>query len=140
MKKILLGILLFTFFISCSPQKKLNRLIKRNPHLAGKVTIYSRDTIVTQSVSKDTLFSFTNTKDTVILKQDNMTIKYFYDTKTDSVYLKGKCDTVWITRDVPISVTNISSQQSFVDTIKGKLWLIFIILVLLFLLFYKNRR
>lgn len=95
MRKLLLFIwliLLATSFCGCSPEARLQRLVKRYPHLLAKDTVTIRDTFITKEVSKDTVFSLSNSRDTVVIKQDKLTIKHFYNRQTDSVYLQGKCD------------------------------------------------
>jgi hypothetical protein len=50
------------------------------------------DTVYTDSVFKDTVFLFGRIRDTVILKEDKLTVKYFYNRKDSTVYLSGECD------------------------------------------------
>lgn len=85
--------------------------IKRAKSKCGEVgtdviTLY--DTIIVNSVTKDTVFKYF-TKDTVIVKQKNLTVKYFYNIKDSTVYLKGNCkgDTVIKTIKVPYEKTVI---------------------------------
>ena len=139
----IVGILLFTFLISCTPQQRLNRLVRKNPHLATSTIEYRTDTIVTSSVSIDTVFNHFHTRDTITLQKDNLTVKYFYNTKDSTIYLSGKCDTITIIRDVPILVTNIEAKDTKWDIFKrffvGNLLTILLILFL-FLLWLRSRR
>ena len=43
----------FLILISCTPQKRLNRIVRNNPHLLNKDTIRVIDTIVLQNYSVD---------------------------------------------------------------------------------------
>lgn len=81
---------------SCTPERRLSRLIKKNPELQN-VQI---DTVVTSEVKKDTIFDWRTIKDTVIVKESKLTIKYFHTDST--VYLSGKCesDTIYVEKRV----------------------------------------
>ncbi len=87
---------------SCSPQTRLNRIVRKNPGLLKTTTetIVVKDTvtITTDRTTKDSLFFFQN--DTVVVKENNLTIKYFYDTVTKLSYIQGECDTITITEYV----------------------------------------
>lgn len=77
-------ILMTLAFTSCGRKQWQNRG-ERNGWIETKA-----DTILTETVEKDTIFDWRTVKDTVILRQDKLTVKYFH---TDSlVYLSGKCD------------------------------------------------
>lgn len=57
MKKFLLiSIIIAAIFVSCSPQKRLNRLIKNNPELKTTDTIYSTKTFTVPGYKLDTTF------------------------------------------------------------------------------------
>ena len=101
-------IILILLLTSCSPQKRLNRLVKKHPELVSTQVITIRDTIkdtisvVTTRVEHDTIFNFLEVHDTLIIQRDNLKIKYFYDTIKQQVYIAGECDTIFL--DVPYEV------------------------------------
>lgn len=107
MKKLTIAILLATVLIGCSPERRLQRLVKRYPHLLAKDTITIRDTFITKEVSKDTVFNLSNSRDTVVIKQDKLTIKYFYNRQKDSVYLQGKCDADTVVKVIKVPYDKI---------------------------------
>ena len=98
----ILFVILLAFLFSCSPQKRLNRLIKKHPELVKVDTIVVRDTIrdtinvTTELVKIDTIFSLKEIHDTITITKDNLTIRYYHDTIHDNVYISGECDTIWI--------------------------------------------
>ena len=109
-------IILSIFLISCSPQKKLQRLVKNNPELIRVDTIYFRDTInvITNEVYKDTLTTLKSiSKDTLIITKENLRIKTFYNYHTDSIFISGECqsDTVFVPYEVAIPVSNIVMEE-----------------------------
>ena len=91
---------------SCSCNYHLKKVQSKCGFTTKVDTLTLHDTIKTERTIKDTLFK--HTKDTVVLKQNNLTVKYFYNTKDSTIYLQGKCDTVIkvITKKIPVSTTN----------------------------------
>ena len=91
MKK-LMGLCLFScmFFagLSCSPQKKLERLVERYPALLHK------DTITDVFILRDTLFSKTHMFDTVIVTK--MTDTAFFQKGSLKTSLVRNHDTIFI--------------------------------------------
>lgn len=98
----ILFVILLAFLFSCSPQKRLNRLIKKHPELVKVDTIVVRDTIrdtinvTTELVKLDTIFSLNEIHDTITITKDNLTIRYYHDTIHDSIYISGECDTIFV--------------------------------------------
>jgi len=69
MDKLIL--ILSLILLSCSAQKRMNKLIDNNPDLVVNDTI--RDTIITEEVRVDTALLLTT--DTIILRKDNLIIE-----------------------------------------------------------------
>lgn len=67
------------------------------------------DTFYTDSVTKDTVFRFGVVRDTVVIKEDKLTVKYFYNSNDSTVYLYGKCDPDSII--VPVEVIRIETKK-----------------------------
>lgn len=100
-----LTILLLTILAySCTCERKLDNVLKKCPELLVNDTIKIRDTIVINGVQKDTVFNYL-VKDTVIIREGGLTMKYFYNTHDSTIYLSGKCDTIYIpyTKDIPVN-------------------------------------
>lgn len=57
-------------------------------------TVRIVDTITIHSSSVDTLFHFNSTSDTIVLRENGVIVKYFYNTKDSTVYLKGEREEV----------------------------------------------
>jgi hypothetical protein len=87
--KQIITLIVATLIISCSPQKRLNRLYSKHPELFVKDSILVRDTITIKSHSVDTTFVNVFSTDTLVIEDSVMVIKYVNDGKT--VYLKGEC-------------------------------------------------
>lgn len=84
---------------ACTPQQRLTRLMKHHPELALTDTLWRSDTVLIRENSKDSVFSAIQ-KDTVILQQGRLTMRYY--TTRDSVYLQGKCAADTIIRQIPV--------------------------------------
>jgi len=100
-----LTILLLTILAySCTCERKLDKVLKKCPELLVNDTIKILDTIVVNGVQKDTIFNYL-VKDTVIIREGGLTMKYFYNTHDSTIYLSGKCDTIYIpyTKDIPVN-------------------------------------
>lgn len=81
---------------SCVTQKGVERYIKKNGGTVNVDSTFVTDTVtfISEKVFTDSVFS-THTKDTVIMRKDNLTIKtYVYK---DSIYVYGECDTDTVT-------------------------------------------
>jgi hypothetical protein len=102
--KALTIILLTILAYSCTCERKLDKVLKKCPELLVNDTIKIRDTIVINGVQKDTVFNYL-VKDTVIIREGGLTMKYFYNTHDSTIYLSGKCDTIYIpyTKDIPVN-------------------------------------
>jgi hypothetical protein len=105
---------------SCTPQKKLQRLLDKHPELTKKDTLTIRDTILVDHVSHDTVLSWTNLYDTTYIEKDRLRIKVVR--VNDSIYIKGECigDTIYYEKIVPVDkIIYTKSEKSL------NLWLIF---------------
>jgi len=133
-KKII--ILIVTLMLSsCGCNYHLKKVEKKCGYSTSTEVVTFHDTIYTERIVKDTIFSFTNSSDTVILKQDNLQIKYFYNTHDSTVYIKGECKTDTIYKDRVVTINNKTYEWSLKEAIKSNLlWIgliLFIVLILL---------
>jgi hypothetical protein len=130
-------IILSIFLISCSPQKRLQRLVRNNPELIRVDTIHFKDTInvITKEVYKDTLTTLKSvSKDTLIITKENLTVKTFYNYHTDSLFISGECesDTILVPYEVMIPVETIVMEEA------GFKWnkLIIVLMILMIIIFF----
>lgn len=95
-----LFILSLICIISCSPNcyTLYDKLKRKCPELVKTDSIKIRDTTVVNGIKKDTVFR--NTTDTTIIKERQLTMKYFYNQTTNTVFLSGKCDTVVVVKEI----------------------------------------
>lgn len=86
--------------ISCSSNcyETYAKLKRKCPELVKKDSITIHDTTVINGIKKDTVFE--NTTDTLIIKEKQLTMRYFYNQTTNTVFLSGKCDTVVVVKEI----------------------------------------
>jgi aspartate carbamoyltransferase regulatory subunit len=113
---LLIILLLFT---SCSPQKRLNRLVKKYPHLIQNDTVKVIDTIFIPSVQYDTTTIFIPYKTVEVINNEKVRLQYRYDTITREIYHEVECKGDTLIREilVPVEKYNITNDYSFVKWI-----------------------
>ena len=102
--KIAVLFLLLCFLFSCTPQRRLNRLLTNHPELLEKDTIVVKDTVVVQNYNYDTTTIIRLHDTTTVFNNERVVLKYFYDTLREVIHHEVKClgDTVYIETLVPI--------------------------------------
>lgn len=109
MKDLIIWCLLL-LLISCTPQYRLNRIIRRHPELARTTTETRIDTIVIQRF--DTI---TNTKivyhdSTIVINNERVKLQYFYDTLNKEIWHEVECKEIYITDTNIVEIQRIEAQ------------------------------
>lgn len=118
-----LVIFILFFVLSCSPAKKLQRLLAKHPELVKKDTLLFTDTLVLPAIFTDTLAKLDRQKpDTILLFKDRLKIKVI--TKMDSIYISGHCLPDTIVRTKKVIVDKLlpcppPKAASFWEKVKG---------------------
>jgi hypothetical protein len=100
---------LLLLLASCSPQRRLEHLLKKHPELTNVDSVVIRDTIRIKipEVRIDTVVDIEELWDTIYLEKDQLKIKVWRD-RYNKVYIQGQCDTVYIEkiidRKVPVRI------------------------------------
>jgi hypothetical protein len=132
--KSLFSLSIILILVSCSPQKKLNRLIKKHPELIKVDTLHVHDTLITESVVKDTVLNWNTLHDTAFIYKDKLKIKIVR--MNDSIFVQGECasDTIYRTIEVPFNyVQPIQKDKSN----NSRFWIFILILIGIILLLFK---
>lgn len=95
----ILFLLVLGLLDSCTCNYHAKRVKKKCGSTVIQDTLYIHDTTITESVQHDTIFRVFQ-KDTVIIKEGKLTVKYFYNNHDSTVYLKGKCDPDTIYKEI----------------------------------------
>ena len=141
--KHLIPLLTALLLFSCSPQKRLARLIKNNPDLVKSDTVKVHDTTFVKAIHTDTIIKSGITHDTVTIVKDKLVIKYFNNGKT--VYLGGDVKRDTIVKEIPVVVNTVTPAVAFVpDFYRFSTWGLYLLLLLEAVLFWiylkKNSR
>lgn len=96
------------------------------------------DTVYTQEVKTDSVFKFRTIRDTVFLKQDKLTVKYFYNNTDSTVYLSGECESDTIR--VEKIITNIEIKEKAFLGISSNLWALILFILACFFIWRVTRK
>jgi len=112
-------------FNSCSPQKRINRITAKHPHLVQKDTVWIIDTIIVEGIKYDTVTRFlTNTKVEVI-NNERVRLQYFYDTVTNEIHHEVECKEQRVVYDRTFIVDKVVTTHEWEKYLK---WAIFLII------------
>lgn len=117
-------VILLLFLSSCSCEYYLNKAKSKCGFTTKTDTVYKKDSVFVDRVTKDTLFKYFQ-KDTVIVREGRLTMKYYYNSHDSTVYLNGKCDTIKIIREIPVQVNTTEIKESYTAYFK---WIAIILL------------
>lgn len=129
-------LLIILLLASCTPQKRLARLVKKNPELIriDTVTVTDTFTVITPRTQIDTFYSIKQLIDTVRLEKENLRVLTYL--KNDTVYLDAECDTLVIEkiRTVKVPTKTIEVKK---DSFWDSRWFRFLFIVIFVALLVK---
>ncbi|MBN2776504.1 MAG: hypothetical protein JXR36_02610 [Bacteroidales bacterium] len=114
---LILAAVIVSLTSSCTPQKRLNRLVALHPELATTDTIRIRDTTIIPETRIDTSFNQDRLKDTVILTKEKLTVKIHQVLDTVYVEADHAADTVVVEKEVVVErvVRDDGKQYHFLE-------------------------
>tara|TARA_R110001606_G_scaffold354755_1_gene505480 strand:- start:879 stop:1337 length:459 start_codon:yes stop_codon:yes gene_type:complete len=133
--KVAILCLLLCLLFSCTPQRRLNRLLTNHPELLEKDTIIVKDTVVVQNYNYDTTTIIRLHDTTTVINNERVVLKYYYDTLREIIHHDVEClgDTVYIETLVPIEKAvykELSWWQKYKEFIYIGLFLILVLIIL----------
>ena len=126
-------IILLAILFSCSPQKRLNRLLKKHPELVQTDTIWKTVTVIVEAVKIDTTFKFKH--DTITIVEDRLTVKTFFNYHDSTIYISAKCESDTIIREIPVQVQSVTAK----DTTDWNFYLLIILGILVFIALFRKK-
>jgi hypothetical protein len=135
--KYAISIITFLLVFGCSPQKKLQRLIKKHPELIKLDTIIVRDTIIIEDFVVDTITKMEYHDSTVVIDNSKVYLKYFYDTITREIHHEVECLGQEIITEKIVPIEKVVIQELTWWQKYGSLVLIIRFLILFLLLVKK---
>lgn len=109
---VLICVICGALFSSCSPQKRLQSLLKHHPELLQSDTLTIRDTIYTNPITIDTVF-VTRTVDTILVTKENLTTQVIRHNDTIFILSKYNGDTIYIEKQIPIEKIKIIKPDNW---------------------------
>ena len=133
--KNFIQIILVFLLISCSPQKRLNRLITKYPSLVELDTILVRDTVVVENYNYDTTTLIRTHDTTVVINNKKVVLKYFYDTLRETIYHDVECigDTVYTEKLITVEKA-VFRELSWWEKYKEFIYIGLVLILVLFVL------
>lgn len=105
------------FGASCTPEKRLARLVKNHPELAKVDTVWAEVKYIVPEVRAET--SFVWSTDTVILEKDRLSVRILTDTITKRITVWGQCKSDTLIKVVPKYISTVSPVK---EVRKGGFW------------------
>ena len=106
-------LLILIFLVSCNPQNRLNRKVKRAENYAYKHglvikdTIKVVDTVIVDNYIHDTTATFYTSDSITVIDNSRVLLRYFYDTLRQEIYHEVECKGDTIIREVLVPVDKI---------------------------------
>jgi len=106
-------LLILIFLVSCSPQNRLNRKVKRAENFAYKHglvikdTIKVIDTVIVESYIYDTTATFYTHDSITVIDNSQILLRYFYDTLRQEIYHEVICRGDTLIREVLVPVDKV---------------------------------
>ena len=123
---LIVAMILIIILSGCSCDYHYKRLSKKCQ--LNKDTLLVHDTIITNLATKDTVFKYYS-RDTVVVREGKLTMKYYYNQHDSTVYLNGRCAPDTIIREIRVPYDYV---QPNVDYFPG--WLKWSVITLLLLI------
>ena len=133
-------LILCIFLISCNPQNRLNRKVKRAENYAYKHglvikdTIKVVDTVIVDNYIHDTTATIIKHDSTIVVNNEKVFLRYFYDTLRQEIYHEVECKGDTIIREVLVPVDKVKVIE------KDNRYMIVLIVLLSALFFVVLRR
>ena len=128
-------IIILVVLSSCSPQKRLNRIVKKHPELIKIDTVRLIDTVVIDSYHYDTTTKFIEHKTVEVINNERVRLQYRYDTITKEIWHEVECkgDTIIKTHEIthPTIVNEIDYFSGFYK------WGVLVLIGVVVILAYK---
>ena len=138
--RILILVFLACIAFGCSPQKRLNRKVDRvekyalKHGLVIKDSVIIHDTLVVNNYTHDTTSVFTRHDSTIVINNDKVYLKYFYDTLRQEIYHEIECKGDTIIREIVVPVDKIK----VIDKDNRYIWIVILLLITLIVIVLRK--
>lgn len=126
-------LLLCSLLVCCTPQKRLQRLVKRHPYLINTDTIIQQEEIIIESSQVDTFLDIrTFHNDTTIIIENNQVIQTI-KVRDSLVFVECEQKTDTVYTEKVIIKDNAAIQNKHADLYKWSAWILGGLFLVLFL-------
>jgi len=140
MKSFLALFILLLLGTSCSPTRRLERLIALHPEFKTPDTLVFHDSFGIPEIRIDTILHFDLIHDSVHIRKDRL--EFTIHRRSDSLIVQGKCkeDTIYIERKIPVEKIKVL-QTDKIDNLISKIpWIVLGLIFTVILIFLKSLR
>ena len=139
-KTLIISILSVLILISaCTPQRRLERLIKHHPELMRIDTVTVKDTVTVPSMAADTFITIGQEFDTIRVNHDS--IQLMIVKRHDTLWFSAKTDTLKITHNIkvpyPVIHNVIEKHYAYIYSAWALIILIIVFLIFRIIKFFK---
>ena len=106
---ILFAVITITF--SCTPQKRLSRLVALHPELTIADTIKINDTVITTKTRIDTAIHHSIIKDTITIEKEKLRLQIIEIRDTIYIQVEHDADTIIIEKEIPVERIIVQEQN-----------------------------
>jgi len=131
---LLIVIVLFVLSViaaSCSPQKRINRITAKHPHLVQKDTVWITDTVIIDNYKFDTTTILVQHKTVEVVNNEKVKLIYRFDTITNQIWHEVTCYGDTLIKEIHIPVDKYIVKNEIGKSIRNYL----ISAILLFVIF-----
>ncbi len=142
---IFISLVVLAITFSCTPQKRLSRLVALHPELTTTDTIKINDTVITTELRIDTAFHHSTIKDTVTIEKEKLKLQIVE--VRDTIYLEAEVipDTIVIDKEIPVEKINNTQLENgknqSLDDLLNRRWfwvVVGVIIACLLIFFYRK--
>jgi hypothetical protein len=138
-------LILCIFLISCNPQNRLNRKVKRAENFAYKKglvikdTVKIFDTVFIENYNFDTVTNFVSSDTITFVNTEKIFARYYFDTLRREIYHEIECKGDTIIKEILVPVDKIKVVDKD-NKYMVFVWLFLILILLLFLKKYYEKK
>ena len=122
-------IILILILCSCTPQKRIDRIVRKHPELLKSEIIIIRDTIITKSVSTDTIFNINF--DTINIEKKKLSVRLIRINDTIQVFAECKEDTIYFEKIIEVDKIQVNEKNNWI-------WILIVLAILVIINIFKK--
>lgn len=127
------------FIVCCTPQQRMKNLLRKHPELINKLDTTIIDTFITRSFYYDTTLKANFFRDTIVINKNDIQTTFFYNYKTDSLYITNYVAPDTIIKTITVQGKTIEKTNSL-EGLKYLFYFSIVVLLIIGLLKATKRK